>query len=109
MICHKCFGETDERMSGRRCKCGNKISLQKIDYLKLLNHSFECEKSLIIGLSECVNLTRLSYLSDFVFDFTTYDNEMDGLLGRKAVDVCESINNMTTFEYIKGSDNYKWF
>lgn len=53
--------------------------------------------------------TRLDYLGDFIFNFTTYDGELSELFAGKAVEVCEAITNRTTFEYIKDAENYRWF
>lgn len=54
--------------------------------------------------------SRLEYLADHVFDFTTYDGGMDQLFAQKAVEVIDSINNRTTFEYQeKNQENYQWY
>lgn len=53
------------------------------------------------------NLTKLRYLSEKVFEFTTYDDEMDELFAKKALEVCKAINNGKTFEYIK--NDYLWY
>lgn len=55
------------------------------------------------------DLSRLSFLADHIFDFTTYDSEMSELFGRKAVEVCTAITHDQTFEYIKDAENYRWF
>lgn len=78
---------------------------RQLGYLKLLEHSFEVVKS----CSECAPESRLAYLSEHIFNFTTYDSEMDELFAAKAVEVCYAINNGATFYYIKKSENYKWF
>lgn len=76
-----------------------------MDYLNLLEHSFEVSKE----LGECPPMSRLAFLSESVFDFTTYDSEMDELFARRAVEVCEAINTKTTFEYIEDEENYRWY
>lgn len=53
--------------------------------------------------------SRLAYLSDFIFDFTTYDDEKAEVFARHAIEVCEAINNCTTFDYIKDPGNYTWY
>lgn len=53
--------------------------------------------------------SRLEYLSDHIFDFTTYDGEMSELFARKALEVCAAISNRTTFYYIKDAENHRWF
>ena len=70
--------------------------------LKLLEHSYEIARTLN-------NDTRLEYLSSYIFDFTTYDGELDELFARKAIEVCKAISNKTTFEYIKSRENYIWY
>lgn len=76
-----------------------------MNYLELLTHSYEVHKT----LDECPPDSRLEYLGAHIFDFTTYDGEMDALFARKAVEVCDAITNRTTFEYIKDSENYRWY
>jgi hypothetical protein len=76
-----------------------------MDYAQLLEHSFAVDK----GNRDDASQSRLEYLSQNIFDFTTYDGEMDELFGRKAVEVCAAITNRTTFEYIEDSENYRWF
>lgn len=78
-----------------------------MDYLKLLEHSFEMERA-ETGCG-CPPETRLAYLSEIIFDFTTYDSEKDDFFGRKAVEVCAAINDGKTFDFIKDADNYIWF
>ena len=53
--------------------------------------------------------SRLEFLADHVFDFTTYDSAMSELFAAKALDVCVAISNGTTLDYIKAEDNYRWF
>lgn len=74
-------------------------------YQTLLEHSFKMENE----VSECSPESRLAFLAVNIFNFTTYDGEMDELFARKAVEVCAAINNSATFDYIKDADNYRWF
>jgi len=77
-----------------------------LDYLELLENSFSKWKE----LQGCGPETRLEYLSDYVFDFCTYDSDLSIIFATMAVDVCEAINKRTTFEYInKGQSNYQTF
>lgn len=82
--------------------CGNEGIM---DYLKLLEHSFDMETEQAENPPE----NHLVYLSDHIFDFTTYDSKMSDLFAAKAVEVCKAINEGTTFEYIKDPEQYKWF
>lgn len=70
--------------------------------LKLLEHSYEIARTLN-------NDSRLEYLSSYIFDFTTYDGEIDEILARKALEVCKAISNRTTFAYIKNREDYIWY
>lgn len=72
-------------------------------YLGLLEHSFDVGKA----CGEFNN--KLEFLSEHIFDFTTYDSEMASLLGGKALEVCTVINDKKTFDYIKDKDNYRWY
>lgn len=76
-----------------------------MNYLKLLENSYEMEKR----SSDCPPETRLAFLSEHVFNITTYDGKMDDFFGRKAVEVCAAITNEATFAFIKDPDNYQWF
>jgi hypothetical protein len=78
---------------------------EEMDYLNLLQHSFAVEKA----NRECAPASRLAYLSDSIFDFTTYDSAMDELFAAKAIEVCAAINDSKTFEYIKDAEQYKWY
>lgn len=76
-----------------------------MNYTKLLEDSFVTEQELNLFPAD----TRLEYLSQHIFDFTTYDPEMDELFARKAVEVCQAISNGTTFHYIGNAENYQWY
>jgi len=96
-----CGNEQTIGLYGQSCE-GDK---DMMDYLKLLRHSFAIE----LEQAENPPENHLVYLSDHIFDFTTYDSDMSELFASKAVDVCDAINNGTTYEYIKDPEQYKWF
>jgi len=75
------------------------------DYKAMLEHSFAVEQD----ISECPPQSRLAYLAQHIFDFVTYDGEMDERFAMKAVEVCAAITNGTTFDYIAAKDDYEWF
>lgn len=77
-----------------------------MNYLKLLENSYNKVSEVLEGNAP---ESRLEYLSDYIFQFTTYDGEMSELFAAKAIEVCEAINNRTTFEYIKEPNNYRWY
>lgn len=76
-----------------------------MDYLKLLEHSY----ATVCAVYSCPPESRLEYLSDAIFEFTTDESGMSELFASKAIDVCEAINDRKTFEYIKDRDNRMWF
>lgn len=51
----------------------------------------------------------LQFLADDVFDFTTDDPCMSEFFAKKAVEVCKTITDRTTFDYIKDKEDYQWF
>jgi hypothetical protein len=53
--------------------------------------------------------SRLDYLGDYIFDFTTYESEYSELFARKALEVCAAISDGKTFEYIKVPENRLWY
>jgi len=73
-------------------------------YLKILQYSFANEQG-----NECPPATPAAFLSESIFDFTTYDGDMDDLFGRKAVEVCRAISERKTFAYIEDPANYQWY
>ena len=76
-----------------------------MDYKELLEHSYKVAAETF----ECAPESRLEYLGDHIFDFTTYDGEMSALFACKAVEVCAAINNKLTFDYINEPNDYRWF
>ena len=75
----------------------------KTHFLNLLNNSYDICKEL-----ERVN-DKYNFISIFVFRFETYDTDVDKLFVDKAIEVCLSVANGTTFEYQKDKENYKWY
>lgn len=54
-----------------------------------------------VEFSECSPKNKLQYLGQYIFDFTTYDSEMDEYFAKKMIEVLKAIEERTTFEYIK--------
>lgn len=75
-----------------------------MDYLELLENSYR----VAVESDECPP-SRLAFLGEQIFDFTTYDSGISELFAKKAIEVCDSINKRTTFDYIKDQENYIWF
>jgi hypothetical protein len=55
---------------------------------------------------ECPPETKIEFLGAIIFDFTTYDGEIDVLFAEKMVEVLECILNRTTFEYQEDKEKY---
>lgn len=51
------------------------------------------------------DVTKEEFLMGHIFDFDTYDGDLDNFFCHLVVEVIEAILNRTTFDYIK--DNYK--
>lgn len=51
--------------------------------------------------------SKMGYLGSVIFDFTTYDGEMDVLFAEKMIPVLKAIDERTTFEYIKDKCQYE--
>jgi hypothetical protein len=75
-----------------------------MNYRELLEHSFRREVEW-----GGRGASRLEYLADNIFEFTTYDGEISELFASMAVEVCAAISNRTAFDYIKDPDNYRWY
>lgn len=76
----------------------------RMKYAQLLNDGFLEDQS---GENACGS--KIEFLARHVFDFTTYDSDMDQLLGQKAVEVCRALSSRATHGYIKVPENYRWY
>lgn len=74
----------------------------KQDYRRMLEEGYG-------AIASTEPIGRLEYLSDYIFNFTTYDGEMAELFACKALEVCAAISNRTTFDYIKDAEQYRWY
>ena len=70
-------------------------------YIELLDKHFKEEQHL-----QCPPQTKMEYLGGSIFDFTTYDGEIDILFSERMVEVLKAILNKNTSEYIKDKDQY---
>lgn len=76
-----------------------------MNYLAILEHSFAIDAG-----RKGQEKSRLEFLADHIFQFTTYDGAMSDLFAGKAVEVSRAITEQKTFDYIKDSqENYQWF
>ena len=65
-----------------------------MNYKKILSRLYEESKE------DCIPPeNKYQFLGSTVFDFTTYDSEMDELFAKNMLEVIECILNRTTFEY----------
>lgn len=77
-----------------------------MNYKTLLDNSYKIEKE----TSDFPPENRLEYLSEHIFNFTTYDTNMSILFASKMVDICAAINDGSTYGYIEtNEENYRWF
>ena len=80
--------------------------MEKQDYLRMLEEG-HAETD---AFGENRETSRLEFLADYIFDFTTYDSEMSELFATKAVEVCAAISDRKTFEYLSVSDEGRiWY
>ena len=82
----------------------------KYDFKKLLNDGY----NEVVKREEDYNcrtevLTKQAYLSDYIFDITTYSDELSDFYGEKCIEICKAMRESETFEYINDEENYKWF
>jgi len=91
----------DDAMQGHTTDGQQHSTQGPLDYSSMLAEGF-C-------VSRVGEWSRLEYLSDFIFDFTTYDSEMAELFARKSLEVCAAISAGKTFDYIKDPNQYRWF
>lgn len=55
----------------------------------------------------CNPQTKLEFLGNYIFDFVTYDSNLDEYFAKKMIEVLDVILNRATFQYIDLShDNY---
>lgn len=80
--------------------------MDKSDYLRMLKDGHAETDS----FGEGRPTSRLQYLADHIFDFTTYEDHMAELFAKRAVEVCAAISDRRTFDYIKASDEHRmWY
>lgn len=51
--------------------------------------------------------SKLDFIVEIIFNLTTYDSDINELLGNKMIKVIDCILNKTTFEYQKDKANYE--
>lgn len=72
-----------------------------MNYLDLLKENFKTLQYIDDGLEP------YEYLSNYIFDFITYDRDGANMMGEEALSVCLAITDKRIFDYIEDKDNYK--
>jgi len=55
---------------------------------------------------ECPPISKMSFTGNYIFEFTTYDDEVDEGFAIGLFKVLDAIINKTTFDFIKDEINY---
>lgn len=72
-----------------------------IDYKQYLDDFYSETKDY-----EVPPISKLDFLGEYIFNFTTYDSKVSELFAKKMIEVIECIYNKTTFDYQKNENNY---
>lgn len=75
-----------------------------MDYLKLIKHSYQMDSELHDHPQ-----SKLEYLAEHIFDFTTYENEFCQAMARRAIEVALVISHDKTYDYIANEHNHQWY
>lgn len=102
--CEECQWRDVDR-SIRTIHLPGKMMDAKRDYLRMLEEGY----AQTYAFQRQGRTSRLEYLGDHIFNFTTDDGEMAELFARKALEVCSAISDRTTFDYIKDAEQYRWY
>lgn len=78
-------------------------TMHNIDYDKLLEESFNTEKTLSGD-----DLNRLEYISRHIFNFVTYSGDIDVILAQKALYLCDIISNGKGIDHTKTEMEQTW-
>lgn len=68
-----------------------------------LEHSYNVERK------DLPELSRLEFLADYIFGFTTYAKSYSELFTAKALEVCAAISAQHNFKYIENDENHQWY
>jgi len=70
-------------------------------FLKILDENYKEQAEMGIELD-----SKMEYLGHTIFDFTTYDGEIDVLFSEKMIPVLKCILNKETFAYQENEEQY---
>jgi hypothetical protein len=77
-------------------------------YKEMLQTGYESAVANAEGCGE-YNLSKLKFLADDLFEFSTYENDIATTMARKAVEVCQAISDKNTFDYITTDEGNFWY
>jgi hypothetical protein len=72
------------------------------DYMKMLDEGH----AVAMQLNYDEEISRLAFLGDYIFNFTTYDDEISEVFAKDMLEVIEVIMGGRNFEYLKNRSNY---
>jgi hypothetical protein len=77
-------------------------------YKEMLQTGYE---NAVTNAEECgdYDLSKLKFLADDLFYFSTYEDEIATTMARKAVEVCQAISDRKTFDYIETDEGHFWY
>lgn len=81
------------------------MNMNKQDYFRMMEDSHIKTDS----IRDCGRTSRLEYLAEYIFDFTTYETQFSELFAKRALEVCSAINKNETFEYIEKLGCCFWY
>ena len=76
-----------------------------VNFLALLEAAM-ADEQLVSG---CPPNTRAAFLAEFIFDFTTYEDEFAHEFGVQALRVCRAISARKTYEFAEPTVDRRWF
>jgi len=77
-----------------------------MNYLDMLEESYALYN---LELKPCEHISRLEFISECIFGFDTYEDEVACLMAKKCLQVCRAINDRETFQYISTNDGNLWY
>lgn len=120
--CVNCFWNADEKCENRPWKTGETVDLTKLPacgylcptskipigwkhktYLQFLNDEYGEWQKLVSA-----DRPKWVFLSEYVFDFITYDDDTAELFVRKALEVCKAVTEGAVTRYAGPDENYQW-
>lgn len=76
---------------------------------KLFRQMLEEGYSIELSYLDSTPMSRHQYLSDYIFDFTTYDSAISSEMAKQALTICKVINERSMLDYISDPIQYRSF